>query len=269
MTVVVITGSTRGIGRGIAKSMLQQRAECRVVVSGRSETGSAEAATEIAGEAKVDEDRVLGVGCEVADGAQVQALWDAAVGRFGRVDIWINNAGVVNRAVPFCELEPAEIDELVATNIAGVMHGSRVAMQGLAAQEPAGGAIYNMEGLGSDGRMIAGMIPYGTTKYALRYLTKGLAKEVKGTPVRMCHLSPGMVTADLLVGDLAGLSAAERAQRVKLINILADKVETVTPWLAARILANNSNGNHIAWLTGGKVALRFLLAPFLKRNVMQ
>jgi NAD(P)-dependent dehydrogenase (short-subunit alcohol dehydrogenase family) len=139
----------------------------------------------------------------------------------------------------------------------------------MAAQKPAGGAIYNMEGLGSDGRMIAGLIPYGTTKYALRYLTKGLAKEVEGTPVRMCHLSPGMVTTDLLVGDLEEMSATERAQRVKLINILADKVETVTPWLAARILANRKNGNHIAWLTGGKVAIRFLLAPFRKRSVMQ
>jgi short-subunit dehydrogenase len=142
------------------------------------------------------------------------------------------------------------------------MYGSRVALQGMLKQGR--GQIYNMEGQGSDGTMRPGLTLYGTTKAAITALTKGLIKEVKGKPVQVCYLSPGMVITDLLVGDYS----PEEFERVKRIfNILADKLETVSPWLVDQILANDKHGARIAWLTPQKAAYRFLTARFNKRDL--
>jgi NADP-dependent 3-hydroxy acid dehydrogenase YdfG len=111
------------------------------------------------------------------------------------------------------------------------------------------------------------MVLYGTTKRAVRYLTESLIAEMEGTPVRVGSLSPGMVVTDLL---LQGRDPdAEDWQRTKrVLNILADRVETVTPWLARRVLENEAHGARIAWLTRGKILLRFLTAPFRRRELL-
>ena len=91
MKTVVITGSTRGIGRGLAENFLARG--CKVVVSGRQAEGVAAVVTELAG--RHGEENVAGKACDISDGSQLQGLWDEAASRFGRVDIWINNAGAV------------------------------------------------------------------------------------------------------------------------------------------------------------------------------
>ena len=262
MRCVVITGSTRGIGRGLAEAFLASG--CAVTISGRTQESVAEALTPLA-EAYGPE-RVLGHPCDVTDFAAVQGLWDAAQARFGKVDIWINNAGVGHPQIDFWDCDPAQIEAVVATNVIGAMYGARVALAGMLAQ--GFGALYNMEGLGSDGRRVAGLTLYGSTKCGLRYLTQALVAEVRGTPVIVGALSPGMVVTDLLTRQYEDRSEDwERARRI--FNILADRVETVTPWLARRVLANETSGARIEWLTRGKVWGRFLLAPFRKRDVFE
>ena len=128
------------------------------------------------------------------------------------------------------------------------------------------GALYNMEGLGSDGRYVEGLTLYGTTKYALAYLTDSLTKEVRGTPIVVGTLRPGMVVTDLLVGQYR--DRPEEWERAKAIfNVLADHVETVAPWLANRVLANDRSGVRIKWLTTPRLIARFLSAPFRKRDL--
>jgi NAD(P)-dependent dehydrogenase (short-subunit alcohol dehydrogenase family) len=198
---------------------------------------------------------------------QVQALWDAAKARFGRVDIWINNAGISLPQCSVCELPPDQIKAIVETNTLGAIYGARVAIKGM--MEQGYGAVYNMEGLGSDGRKIQGLIPYGTTKYALAYLTDALADEVKGTPVIVGAIRPGMVVTDLITAQYVDRPADEWVDARRIFNILADRVESVTPWLAARILDNRKNGARINWLTPGKVMWRFVSAPFRKRELFE
>lgn len=247
MSTVVVTGSTRGIGLGLAGALLTRG--CDVVVCGRSQDGVDQAMDRLG---RASAARLLGRPCDVADTRQVQALWDAAVERFGRVDIWINNAGITTRTAPLWEIEPRDLTAVVDTNLTGSIHGSRVAIRGMLAL--GGGHVYLMEGLGSRGEVRPGTVPYGTTKYAVRYLARALARETKDTPVKVSALSPGMVRTDLLLGSVRP-DRAERTNRI--FDILADDVATVAPWLADRVLANTRSGRRIAWLTAPKVAWRF------------
>ncbi|MGW5415801.1 SDR family oxidoreductase [Actinomadura geliboluensis] len=250
---VVVTGGTRGIGLGLARELLAR--DARVAICGRSREPVDKAVAGLGGGA-------IGVVCDMADRAQVQALWDAAAEAFGRVDHWVNNAGVSTARRPLAELPPEQLEAVVSANLLVVMHGSAVAVRGMAAQGC--GTVWNMAGLGSDGRTVPGLIAYGATKRGADYLTSGLAKEVEGGPVKVAHLSPGMVVTDLLVQDY---SPEELAKAKKVFNILADRVETVTPWLADRILAGTKNGGTVAWLTTPKIMGRFLLGTVRKRDL--
>ena len=256
---ILITGSTRGIGYGLAESFLALG--CRVTLSGRLPERVEEARSQLA--AKHGPDRVLGFPCDVREYAQVQALWDAARAHFGRIDIWINNAGVGHAQTAFWDQPAQEIRAVVDTNLIGAMHGGKVALDGMLAQ--GFGGLYNMEGLGSDGRRVEGLTLYGSTKSALRYLTDAWAQETKGTGVIVGALSPGMVATRFITDRYEDRPEEwERAKRV--LSILSDRVETVTPWLARKVLANRKNGVRFKWLTTGKLMGRFLSAPFRKRD---
>ncbi|MQY26117.1 SDR family oxidoreductase [Nocardia aurantia] len=249
---VVVTGGTRGIGLGLTRELLA--AGHRVAVCGTDSERVAEVAAELPA--------ALAITADVTDRASLRRLWDAAVDRFGGVDVWINNAGVAHPRAPIWELPETEARKVVSTNLIGVLNGCAVAIPAMAAA--GGGHVWNMEGLGSDGRSVPGLTVYGSTKRAVTYLTRGLAREVPAG-VSVGLLSPGMVVTDLLTGGYA--DPAELAKARKVFNILADRVETVTPWLAERAVTRTRNGEHVAWLTTGKVMRRFATAPFRRRDL--
>jgi len=123
-----------------------------------------------------------------------------------------------------------------------------------------------MEGFGSNGQTRPGMSIYGTSKAAVHYFSKSLIEETKDTPVLVGTLSPGMVFTDLLLDPLQADPAVRRRSE-RIFNILADTVDTVTPWLVEQILANQQHGRAIQWLTTRKIIWRFLTAPFSKRDL--
>ncbi len=260
MKTAVITGSTRGIGRGLAENFLARG--CQVVISGRQPAAVAAAVAELGG--RHGADRVAGRACEITEGAQLQALWDEAASRFGRVDIWINNAGVSAPRKALADTDEAIIHQVVATNLAGLLLANRVALRGMRAQ--GSGQIWNMEGFGSGGQVQPGMCVYGATKRAVNYINKALQKEVGGSGVQVCTLSPGIVVTDLLMGDY-DTGSAEWEKSKKIFNILGDKVETVTPYLVDGILKANKSGARVAWLTTAKAFARFMTAGFNKRDL--
>lgn len=260
MKIIVITGSTRGIGYGLADAFLDRG--CKLTISGRSQASVDEAAGRLA--ASHGAERVFGHPCDVTDIRSVQGLWNAAQDHWGKIDIWINNAGIAHAQTRLWEQAAEEMAAVVQTNITGTLYGAKVALAGML--EQGSGSLYNMEGLGSDGRRVEGLTVYGTTKYGLRYLTEALVEETKETPVLVGALSPGMVLTELLTKQYEDRPEDwEEAKRI--FNILADRVETVTPWLADRILANTKHGARIQWLGRGKVMGRFLTAPFSKRDL--
>ena len=263
MKTIIITGGTRGIGYGLADNFLGLGHQ--VVISGRSRD-SLDRVVEKLGDLHAP-DRVGGFPCDMRDYQGVESLWRFAEERFGEIDIWINNAGIGQSQTDFWDLDINLIKDLVDTNITGAMYGARVALAGFKKQGR--GALYNMEGLGSDGRQVEGLTLYGTSKRALNYLTDSLASEVKGTDLIVGALSPGMVLTDFILSRYEGKDPSEWESARRIFNILADKVETVTPFLVEKMLKNQKNGARIMWLTPGKAFWRFLTAGFSKRNLFQ
>jgi NAD(P)-dependent dehydrogenase (short-subunit alcohol dehydrogenase family) len=257
---IVITGSTRGIGYGLADAFL--RLGCSVIVSGRSQESTAAAVKKLT--MKHEPHRVFGFACDVAIPAQVTALWEASAAHFGSVDIWVNNAGLSGEAGMVWELPAEEFQSVIATNVTGTILGSQVAMRGM--QKQGHGAIYNMEGMGSDGRKHAGLTYYGMTKYAVHYFTESLAMEAKNTPIIIGGLRPGMVATDLIRARYKD-RPDEWDQVKKIFNILAESVDRVTPWLAKSMLANRKNGVTLSFSSPWKMLWKFIRSPFVKENV--
>ena len=257
---VVITGSTKGIGLGMAREFLKRGHA--VMISSRGD-GAVQAA--VAGlRAEFPQGKVADQACDVGDYAQVQVLWDAAASTFGRVDIWVNNAGRDGIKLPFFMIPPEDMKLTVTTNLVGLMNCNRVCMSGMYRQK--GGWIWNMEGFGSNGAIRPTVAVYGSTKYAVRYFTKAMVAELKKTPVKVGYLSPGIVVTDMLVPPPDKRGEGWQ-QSKKILNILADTVETVTPFLVEGMLDAKESGAAVRWLTDGKVRWRFFKALFVKRDL--
>lgn len=262
MKNVVITGSTRGIGICMAIEFL--KAGCNVTISGRNEKLSETLIKQLEG----FESKFLYVPCNVKNKNDVETLWKNSVAKWGRVDIWVNNAGQ-NSPHEYCyDIEVSYVDALIDTNIKGLIFGSQIAAKNMLIQ--GGGQIFNMEGLGSNDMIQAKTILYGTSKRALTYFTKALAKELKRSTVVAGRLSPGMMLTDFITKTPDGdESPLIKDKSFKFIfNTLADKPERVAKFFIPKILTNTKNDSHIVWLTNAKIIWRFLRSPFNKRNLI-
>ena len=247
MSNVVITGSSKGIGRGVAAEFA--RRGHNVVISARTRSSidaGIAAIGDVAG-------RVVGHPCDVSDRKQLQALWDAAAAAFGGVDIWVNNAGLARTVWSILDTPSEAIDAMLDINLPGTINGSIVAARGMTAA--GGGKIFNVLGGGSDGEYFPGLGIYGTTKRGLDYFSTALAKELADSGIVVARIRPGMIVTDAVVRE-----AREDPQRFERsrarINVLVDQVETVAPFLVDRMLACDTPGAKIRWLTGGKIAWR-------------
>lgn len=261
MANIVITGSTRGIGLGMAREF--RKRGHNVVVSSRGQAAVDQSVAALAKEP--GSGTIVGIACDVADRAAVQSLWDGAAKALGPIDIWINNAGLTGPKRNVSELCDADIAPVIGANIWGMIYGTQIPLAGMTAQGQ--GKIFNFEGFGSDGMTAPGLTIYGLTKRALTYFTKSVNKEIKGSPVILGTISPGIVVTDLL--EESKDADPERWEKTKrMYNILADHVETVAPFIVENILAADKPGTAIRWLTTPKAAWRFLSQPVVKRKVM-
>lgn len=243
MKNVVITGSTRGIGLAMAIELL--KSDCNVTISGRSDVIPDRTSDKL----KAWLGNFQYIPCNVRSQADMEALWKHASEKWGRIDIWINNAG---QSCPheYCYQTASDyVDAVIDTNIKGMIYGSQIAAKNMLSQ--GGGQIWNMEGLGSNDMIQLKTILYGTSKRALTYFTKGLSKEMEGTPVKVGRLSPGMMLTDFITKTPDGdESPVLKDKSFKFIfNTLADKPETVAAFFVPRMLKNTRNNAHLVWLT--------------------
>jgi short-subunit dehydrogenase len=262
MKNIVITGSTRGIGLCMAKEFLYRG--CNVTLSGRGKHLSESVRTDLS----AFEKQTIYVPCDVQNMSDVQNLWDRSKEKWGNIDIWINNAGQNAPHEYICNTGESYVNTTISTNINGVIYGCQVASKGMLMQ--GNGAIYSMEGLGSNNMVQPKTILYGTTKHALTYFMKGLAKELKGTGVIAGRLSPGMMLTDFITKSPDASVPAIESQKSfrKIFNLLADRPETVAKFFIPKMLENTRNNVQFEWLTTGKATARFMFGPFTKRKIL-
>jgi NAD(P)-dependent dehydrogenase (short-subunit alcohol dehydrogenase family) len=199
--VIVITGSTRGLGLAIARACADEGAQ--VVVSSRS----AEAVDHAVGELRAAGRTASGMPCDVSDLAQVEALAAHAVETFGRFDVWINNAGYAAPYGPTAHVPPQLFMRSVQTNIVGTYHGSIVALRAFLPQRR--GKLINVLGRGSDGKPTAMQNAYAATKSWERVFTSAMAQEYKESGVGIFAINPGMMSTEMLT-DLTAVSGYEK-----------------------------------------------------------
>jgi len=261
MKTVVITGSSKGIGLGLAQHFLKKGHQVMLSSYAKEEL---EAELEKARE-QYGAEKVAGCACDVTDLEQLKALWKAAVDCFGKVDIWLNNAGIANTTRKLWDLESREIPRVVSTNLTGVMFGTQVALQGMIAQ--GFGQVYNSEGFGSDDMLVNGLSVYGATKRGVRYFSEAVAQEVEGLPVQVGRLSPGIVLTDFLIEDMRKMDPEQLEITKAVYNVLADDVETVTNFLVEELLVNNENDRRIEWMPEEKANAYFADEERLSRDL--
>jgi len=259
---VVITGSTKGIGKGYAYEFLKRGYQ--VVVSARSSEQLEKTLSNLTDRLNCAS-RVAGLECDVSDALQIEKLWNLAKDKFGSVDIWINNAGFARTNVSFLQLNPEEIKTMVSSNLVGTVNGCQVALRGM--KQQGFGHIYNTYGAGSDGRVIPGMIGYATTKSSVRYFTESLIKELKDTNVKVGMISPGVNISENFLAQMMQIDESRRKFAIKMANLFGDYVETTTPWIVEKIINDNSMGTHIKWMTVRKLMGRKFRSFFINRDL--
>lgn len=182
--VALVTGAGRGIGRAVALELLRQGA---AVVAG---VRQAEAAAELEAALGAAGAQARVVPCDVVDYAAVEAAVALAVASFGRLDILINNAGVLEPQARLAEADPARWAANITTNLVGAMYASRAALPHLLAA--GGGRVVNISS-GAAGRPLDGWSAYCAGKAGLAMLTRSLQLEYGPEGLQAFGLRPGVV----------------------------------------------------------------------------
>ena len=185
--VAIVTGASRGIGRGIALALAGEGA--RVVVSARSAAGVDEVVAAI----KAGGGEVIGVVGDVAFAADAERLIEAAIGAFERVDILVNNAGITRDGL-LLRMKEEDWDAVLDTNLKGAFLCTRAAAKVMSKQRY--GRIINISSVvGEMGN--PGQVNYCASKAGLVGLTKSVARELARRNVTANAISPGFIVTDM------------------------------------------------------------------------
>jgi NAD(P)-dependent dehydrogenase (short-subunit alcohol dehydrogenase family) len=185
--VALVTGATSGIGRTTAELLAREGA--KVAFCGRREALGREVETNIrsaGGEATY-------IRADLRDEAQVKAFVDAAIARYGRLDIAFNNAGTDKPPAPTADTDTAAFDDLISTNLRGVFLGMKHEIPHLVRTR---GVIVNMASIGGR-HAFPNIIGYGASKAAVIHMTRSAAQEY-GRDVRINAVAPGAIETAML-----------------------------------------------------------------------
>jgi NADP-dependent 3-hydroxy acid dehydrogenase YdfG len=185
--IVVITGASSGLGEATARLLSAQGAS--VVLGARR----VERLHSLADELNVSGGKALAVTTDVTDYDQVKRLVAAAVQTYGRIDVLINNAGLMPRA-PLERLKIDEWNQTIDVNIKGVLYGIAAALPYM--KEQKAGHIINVSSVAGH-KVGPENVVYAASKHAVRVISEGLRQEVKPYNIRTTVISPGAVATEL------------------------------------------------------------------------
>ncbi len=220
--VAIVTGGGRGIGRAAALGLADDG--WTVVVAGRTAADLDAAAAELPLPG-------LAVPTDVADEAQVEALFDRTVAEFGRVDLLFNNAGIFTPAAPPDEIAVEDWDRVVAVNLRGAFLCARAAFARMRTQDPSGGRIINNGSVSASTPRLHSA-PYTATKHAITGLTKSFALDGRDLGITCGQIDIGNVASD--IGDRIATGALQADGSVRPEPVMdADAVTRAIVYMAS------------------------------------
>lgn len=245
---ILITGSTKGVGRALAETFLQQNDT--VIVTSRSDEHVQDTIIAIR---KVNPNaQVYGYVADVGRYEDVEKLATFANETLDDVDAWICNAGTIGQRESVVSIDPQTLQQVVHTNLLGSLYCAKEATR-ISQLQTRPLHVFLFDGSGTFGNSTPKYAAYGATKRSIPQLTKTLNAEAINSRARFHVLSPGLVLTDLL------LSGPIDPRAHKIFNWLAEEPETVSTHLVPQIcdvIDNDRKNKYIAFLTIPKAIFR-------------
>jgi NAD(P)-dependent dehydrogenase (short-subunit alcohol dehydrogenase family) len=243
--VVVITGSTRGIGRAMAQACAE--AGATVVVSSRTQ----EAVDDTVVALQSTGATVTGIRCDVSVDSDLESLLTHAIEAHGGVDVWVNNAGISLGMRRHIQTSAEEMRRIVDVNLIGTMVASRIAVHYFL--ERGGGVLINVSGRGGRGDAAAFTAAYAATKAGVMVFTKSLAAEHKADPVSVLVFMPGMVDTDFYGAEMeVAPDLADLASNIRVVlGAIGTPIEKVGPALVEAACTVPGTGTGTVHRAGG------------------
>lgn len=232
--VAVVTGASMGIGEAIARLFVEEGAS--VVLSSRDASRTEAARARIG-----RPERTMAVACDVRNREEIDRLLGLTLHNFGRVDIWVNNAG--HGLIDGVEsMDMRQCRQMFETNLFGAMDGMQVAIAAMRRQHS--GTVINISS-------VAGWIPvagsgaYSASKFALNAISRAARTELLGSGINVLTVCPGYIATDFAANAVKGTqrrrlgtasrrgASVEQVARATLNGYLKRKREVVTPWYYA------------------------------------
>jgi short-subunit dehydrogenase len=235
-TVAVITGSSMGIGEAVARLFVREGAS--VVLSSRDQARAEAARSRIIAAMPDAASRTLALHCDVRNREEIDRVLSLTLHNFGRVDIWINNAGhgLIDAVAT---MDMSQCKSMFETNLFGAIHGLQIAAAAMKRQ--GGGTIINVSS-------VAGHIPlpgsaaYSSTKFALNAISKAARAELKRNNIHVMTVCPGYIGNDFAKNAIKGVdhqrigeaarkgATSEDVAHALLNGYLKRKREVIVPW---------------------------------------
>jgi NAD(P)-dependent dehydrogenase (short-subunit alcohol dehydrogenase family) len=223
--VAIVTGGTKGIGRGIAEALVRER--LNVCISARSASEIEEATAALN---KLGGGKAIGFVCDVRDHAQVKSLFARVSAVFGGVDILVNNAGI-GMFAPVEEMAPEDFRAILETNLFGVFYCCHKAIPLM--KERGGGYIINISSL-AGANPHPRMAAYNASKFGLNGFSEALMQEVRHDGIKVSYIMPGSVNTEF-GGDTPSNTNSWQLQPADIARVVIDLLHHDERSLPSRI----------------------------------
>jgi 3-oxoacyl-[acyl-carrier protein] reductase len=199
----LVTGGSRGIGAAIARRLAAEGASVAITY-----TKGAEAAAAVVKEIEYAGGKAMAIQADATDAKAVTDAVEKTVASFGRLDVFVNNAGTAIPK-PFLETSLEELDRVIDLNFRGALIATQAALRHM--QD--GGRIIMIGSCVGERMMTPGLVPYAATKGAIKMFAQGLSREVGGRGITVNNIQPGPIDTDLnpAAGDWATPQTANTA----------------------------------------------------------